>query len=104
MNTCSELYEIFIFFFGNNCILLTFFFFNNEVYDFLKSKVKKNSGKEILITKPIIKTRRDLGFKKKKKNRLLMAEGGLSMGKSVLRLAEKPELTHFSFGSNHRAT
>lgn len=33
-NTCGELYEIFIFFFGNNYILLTFFFKNNEVYDF----------------------------------------------------------------------
>ena len=35
---------------------------------FMTSKIqsKKNSGKEILITKPIIKARRDLGEKNKK--------------------------------------
>ena len=40
--------------------------------------------------------------KKKKKNRLLMAEGWAKHGKVSSKVAEKPELTHFSFGSNPR--
>lgn len=43
-----------------------------------------------------------MGFKKKKKNRLLMAEGWAKHGKVSSKAAEKPELTHFSFGSNPR--
>lgn len=68
-----------------------------------KIQSKKKIGKKILITKPIIKTRRDLGFLKKKKKQASDGRGWAKHGKVSSKAAEKPELTHFSFtGSNPR--